>query len=186
MIFTATRPALGALPIMIESVATSPSRARLHWTRIVLIAGAVLGLVSTFLPWLVGVPPNVLDLGSGTILGITTIHGMIACGAMLAIIVLALLRPQQLRPSRGILAAMLGLAVVALGISSLVLGTTKATIFEEIEKHAPNRQTAERAIGALADQLRGMDMGTGGVVLFLACGLLVLTGLAAMFVKRPA
>ena len=171
--------------MIIEPVANNSSIGRMHWTRIALVTGALLVVISTFLPWLVGVPPNVLEIGSGTIRGITTVHGMIALGAGIAIIVLALLQPRHQRPHRGILAAVLGIAVVTLGLSSLVLGTGKKEIYDEIDRAAPSADVANAAVVAMANKLHDFGTGSGAIVIALGCGLLVLTALIAMFVKRP-
>src|SRR5688572_29984361 len=111
-----------------------PAPLGLHWTRIALLAGALVVIASTFLPWLVGVPPNILDIGSGTIRGITTVHGMVACGAMAGVIAIALWQPRGVRPTRAALGGILAIAVVIMGLSSLVLGTSKIEIFDEIER----------------------------------------------------
>jgi hypothetical protein len=136
------------------------------------------------MPWLVGVPPHVLSIGSGTIRGITTMHGMIAIVAMVGVVAIAIWQPRGVRPTRIALAGVLGIVVVVMTISSLVLGTDKTEIYDEIERIAPSREVADRMIVAVGEQLNRMDMGDGGIVLLLGCLALLVVAIIAMFLKR--
>ncbi len=156
----------------------------LHWTRIGLIAGAAVAIVGTLLPWLVGVPEKVLTWGSGTIYGITTVQGMIAAAACAGIIAIAVTGAREQRPHRGGLAGALGLAVVALGIASLVLGTTRHEIYEEIDRISPSPEVANAMIVALSKQLDDFDMGIGGVVLPIGVAIVSLFAVIGLFLRR--
>lgn len=163
----------------------------MHWTRVAVIAGGGLALVGTCMPWLVNVPPEVLTIGSGTIHGITTVHGII--GAVLAAAVIAVaifVPPRRERLHRGLLGGMIAAAVIAVSIGSLVIGTSPLELLEEAE-----RQTLERtgdqhqanlafiAMAELLDQ-HPIDAGWGGYPFMLGWAVIALVAIIGMFLRK--
>lgn len=164
----------------------------MHWTRIGIGLSAMVALIGTCLPWLVNVPPKVLSVGDGTILGITTVQGMIAAACAVGALVIVLTRgARSVRVTRAAGAGLIGLAVVAVAIGSLVLGTSQAELLDEAEKqtleltgdkHQAN--LAVIAMGKLLDE-HPMENGVGMIPFALGWAVLALIALVGLFLKAP-
>jgi len=162
----------------------------MHWTRIGVIASAGIAFIGVCLPWLTDVPPGVLKAGDGTILGITTIQGIIAAGCAASAIAAAILvGNRKFRVHRGVSAGFIGAAIIAIGIGSLVLGTSQHSLLEDAEAQVleagGSKHLANLAVIALAKKFdkHDMDSGIGQVPFALGCALLALFGIISMFIK---
>ena len=157
----------------------------MHPIRIVLLAGAAITVLGTLMPWLVGVPEDTLSIGDGTILGITTLHGVLVVVAMAGVAAGALTAPPRTSwPSRWRCVGALVLAVLALMISSLVIGTTKQDVYDEIDAIAPTRELADRMIVAVSKKLDALDMGFGAYFVVAGLAVIALAAIAGAVAPR--
>jgi hypothetical protein len=157
---------------------------RIHPVRIALLAGAAITTIGTFLPWLVGVPAGLLDLGDGTILGITTIHGAVVLAAMAGVAALALRRPRNERLGRGRLAGAIGLALLSVVVAAFVLGTSKEEIYDAIDAAAPSKEVADHLVVEAAKHLADFEMGVGAYPVTAGLALIVVVALVAIILPR--
>lgn len=144
------------------------------------------------MPWLVNVPPKVLTIGSGTIYGITTVHGIIGAVLAVGVIAVAIFVPRRRdRLHRGLLGGMIAAGVIAVSIGSLVMGTSPSELLEEAEKQTLERtgdkHQANLAVIAMAKILdkHPIDTGVGAVPFVLGWTAIALIAIIGMFLRKP-
>jgi hypothetical protein len=162
----------------------------MHWTRIALVSSVAITAVGTCLPWLKGVPEGVLTVGSGTIYGITTIHGIIIMVLCAGCVLLAVLGSRPQRIHRGAAVGIMAICPVQVIVASFVIGTTKADILDKVSADATKimgragTHFENLAIIKMAKLLKDFEEGFGGYVLVAGIGLTFLAAVVSLFLKR--